>query len=178
VQAMPSARPHLPLEDALNTLELPPLRRQFITEFRMGRSYWFECSKCGYRAKVSGKADRGRDCFVQTIVCRDCKMLYDAVTRVRVAEATPRNGTFRAGEMRWGNSRGLSTDRRTTAPPSFQSVLNRLPATGMEGFKWLQFKLQCPISSFHRVESWNDPDRCPRCGLYLEKNALPYRIWE
>jgi hypothetical protein len=30
----------------------------------MGRSYWFECPKCGYRAKVSGRADRGLSFFV------------------------------------------------------------------------------------------------------------------
>ena len=24
----------------------------------MGRSYWFECSRCGYRAKASGRLDR------------------------------------------------------------------------------------------------------------------------
>jgi transcription elongation factor Elf1 len=54
----------------------------------MGRSYWFECARCGYRAKVSGRVDRGFNFFVQTIVCRDCKELYDAVTRIKVA-ATP-----------------------------------------------------------------------------------------
>jgi hypothetical protein len=50
----------------------------------MGRSFWFECSRCGYRATVSGGADRGRDLFVQTISCRDCRKLYDAVTRLRI----------------------------------------------------------------------------------------------
>jgi hypothetical protein len=52
----------------------------------MGRSYWFECPKCGYRAKVSGRADRGLTLFVQTILCSDCRQLYDAVTRLRVAD--------------------------------------------------------------------------------------------
>ena len=46
---------------------------------RMGRTYLFECSKCGYRARVSGGADRGRHVVVQTILCADCKELYDAV---------------------------------------------------------------------------------------------------
>ena len=59
----------------------------------MGRSYWFECAKCGYRAKVSGRADRGITFFVHTILCRDCRELYDAVTRLRLADE-------RAG---WGN---------------------------------------------------------------------------
>ena len=52
----------------------------------MGRSYWFECPKCGYRAKVSGRADRGLSFFVQTILCRDCRELYDAVIRLRVPD--------------------------------------------------------------------------------------------
>src|SRR5215831_14184587 len=52
----------------------------------VGRSYWFECSKCGYRTKVAGRADRGLSFFVQTIVCRDCKELYDAVSRVKVPD--------------------------------------------------------------------------------------------
>ena len=35
--------------------------------------------------KSSGRADRGLSFFVQTILCRDCRELYDAVTRLRVA---------------------------------------------------------------------------------------------
>src|ERR1700674_5874389 len=58
-------------------------------EFAMGRSYWFECPRCGYRAKVSGRADRGFNFSVQSIVCRDCKELYDAVTRARIPDQSP-----------------------------------------------------------------------------------------
>ena len=57
-------------------------------------------------------------------------------------------------------------------------MLNRLPTTGAKRFRWLQFKLQCPVSPHHRIESWNDPDKCPRCGVFLERNGLPFRIWE
>ncbi len=49
----------------------------------MGRSYWFECPKCGYRAQVSGRSDRGFTFCVQTVACRDCRELFDAVTAVR-----------------------------------------------------------------------------------------------
>lgn len=65
-----------------------------------------------------------------------------------------------------------------TTPLGFQAVLNRLPPTGAKRFKWLAFKPQCPVSAMHWVRSWNDPDRCPKCGVYLEKNALPYRLWD
>ena len=140
----------------------------------MGRSYWFECPKCGYRAKVSGRADRGLWFFVQTILCRDCRELYDAVVRLRVPDEL-------GG---WGNFGRLRKERLSralpgmTTPPSFQAVLNRLPSIGVKRFKWLAYNPQCPVSAIHRVRSWNDPDRCPKCGVYLEKGALPYRQWE
>jgi len=50
--------------------------------------------------------------------------------------------------------------------------------TGVKRFKWVTFEPQCPASPSHRIRLWNDPDRCPKCGIYLEKSALPYRLWE
>ena len=140
----------------------------------MGRSYWFECSKCGYRAKVSGRADRGLTFVVQTILCRDCKQLYDAVTRLRVPAKPDGLGSFAS----WRLARMLDAVRSSSSPPGFQSVLNRLPQTGVKRFRWVAFNLQCPVSALHRVRSWSDPDRCPKCGVYLEKGALPYRLWD
>ena len=143
-------------------------------EFAMGRSYWFECPRCGYRAKISGRADRGFNFSVQTILCRDCKELYDAVTRVR----TPVQAAVLRNVSRLGPAKSLNPQRTDARPPSFQSMLNRLPAAGVKRFRWLQFKLQCPVSPLHRIERWNEPDKCPRCGVYLEKHGLPFRIWE
>jgi ribosomal protein S27AE len=139
----------------------------------MGRSYWFECPRCGYRAKVSGREDRGLTFFVQTILCHDCRELYDAVTRLRVPDDSIGGGAL-AG-WRWGR---LNPKRSLSAPPSFQALLSRLPQTGVKRFRWLPFKLQCPVSAIHQVRSWKDPDKCPRCGVFLEKSALPYRLWE
>jgi len=142
----------------------------------MGRSYFFECSKCGYRARVSGRADRGLEFATQTIVCQDCKELFDAVTRLRV----PQEASF-VNSFRLGNStmlRPLFSPRHTSKPPAFQIVANRLPQFGAKQFKWLQFKLQCPASPLHRVESWSEPGKCPRCGVFLDRHALPYKIWE
>ena len=139
----------------------------------MGRSYWFECARCGYRAKVSGREDRGRTLFVQTVLCRDCRELYDAVTRLKVADDPVRFGNIAA--WRWA----MPDLRRTfSAPPAFQAVLSRLPQRGVKRFRWLPFKLQCPVSAIHQVRSWDDPDKCPRCGVFLEKSALPYRLWD
>ncbi len=137
----------------------------------MGRSYWFECSKCGYRTKVSGKGDRGLNFFVQTILCRDCKELYDAVTRLRVVEPRAQKNLSALSKA--------SKERLTLrVAPGFMAALNRLPLAGSNRLKWLDFKPKCPVSTLHRVQAWNEPGRCPRCGAYLERNAVPYRVWD
>jgi hypothetical protein len=142
----------------------------------MGRTYWFECSKCGYRAHVSGRPDRGLDLLVRTVACRECKALFDAVTRMRVAvDGRAGNGSKSLG---W---RPLKTPAPSTvakAPPRFDGALNRLPAVGARRFKWLDFKLRCPVSPLHHVQDWKDPGRCPRCGVLMDKNAVPFRIWD
>jgi hypothetical protein len=141
----------------------------------MGRSYQFECSKCGYRATVAGRADRGVDFFVQTLACHDCKALYDMVVRLKVPDDDKTHGllppVFRRNKF-------FLFQRNTNVPPDFETVLNRLPYRGVKHFKWLPFKLQCPHSAIHRVRAWNDPDRCPRCGVYMDRSALPFRIWD
>jgi hypothetical protein len=136
----------------------------------MGKSYWFECEKCGYRAKVAGRADQGLHVAVQTILCQDCKELYDAVTQIRVLEGSKMaiHGMLAAG----------SVINRVKRPPSFQWAVNRLQYNGEKLSEWLKFPVQCPVASFHKVRTWNDPDRCPRCGVHLEKSALAYRIWD
>jgi hypothetical protein len=140
----------------------------------MGRTYWFECSKCEYRAKVSGRAERGMNFFVQTIVCRDCRELYDAVTRLKVPDEPA---------LRLRRPFGLPRTRPSAQqvlknPPNFDAVLNRLPNTGVRRVRWQTFEIQCPVSYIHRVEVWNDPGRCPKCGVHLEKSYPPFRIWE
>jgi hypothetical protein len=142
----------------------------------MGRSYWFECAKCGYRARISGRADRGLNFFVQTIVCRDCKELYDAVTRIRIPDSKPAKLTGLWGK--WQHSGFLDRQSIPEKPPSFNSALNRLQYIGVQCFKWVHFKAQCPVASHHRVQNWNEPNKCPRCGSYLEKAAVPYRLWD
>jgi hypothetical protein len=143
----------------------------------MGRSYWFECSRCGYRAKVAGREDRGADFFVQTILCRDCRELYDAVTRTRVTDAS---GAGSLQNLSGGLRRSglFKLPGGPKAPPNFQSALNRLRHSGITHPQWARFEVRCPVSSGHLIEKWNEPGKCPRCGLVLEKNALPYRIWD
>ena|ERR1041384_2936237 len=141
----------------------------------MGRSYWFECGRCGYRAKVSGRADRGKDFFIQTILCRDCKQLYDAVTRIRFPKRPPAQAPAKVSGLL---PSGMAHPRAPKVPPPFESMLVRLPTIDLKRFRWVQFSLQCPVSSRHHVEAWNEPATCPRCGVYLERTALPYRLWD
>jgi hypothetical protein len=138
----------------------------------MGRTYWFECSKCGYRAKVAGRADRGLHMFVQTIICKDCRKLYDAVLRLRVPDEQDEN----RAELRKPSNTGLL--QSPAGPPTFESALNLLLYKGVPKQRWLKFNPQCPIAKWHKTKEWTDPGECPRCGLYLEKNPLAYRIWD
>lgn len=121
----------------------------------MGRTYLFECSKCGYRARVSGGADRGRHVLVQTILCADCKELYDGVIAFKPS--------FRR-------------DVDLKKPPRFMTLLNRLPPRGVR--PWIRFKLACPASLRHRFRLWKHPDKCPKCGTFLDPGAIPFRRWD
>ena len=136
----------------------------------MGKSYWFECEKCGYRAKVAGKADEGLHLTVQTVLCRDCKELYDAVIKLRAI-----NG---AQPTLHGMLSSATLKGETPRAPSFQWALNRLRYTGEKLLEWKKFPLQCPVSPLHKVRAWNDPDRCPRCGVHLERSAMAFRVWD
>jgi hypothetical protein len=141
----------------------------------MGRSYSYECERCGYRAKAVGRPDRGLDFFVQTILCRDCKEIYDAVTRVRIP-AEP--ASHLRAKMLMPGRPDAAIFRPPKRPPRLESVLSRLPHNHANGFKWVSFQPQCPVSAAHRVRAWTDPDKCPRCGLYLDKSAVPFGIWD
>ncbi len=132
----------------------------------MGRSYWFECARCGYRVVISGKPDRGHDFFAESISCSDCKKLYDAVVKLRVPVP------------RLKPALGAPKLPAKSPPPTFQAALTRLPVTGVGRHRWRIFKAVCPISQSHKVHAWRDPGPCPRCGNVMEKNPLPYRIWE
>jgi hypothetical protein len=61
----------------------------------VGRTYQFECPHCQYRAQVSGRPDDGVNCVIQTVVCRDCRALFDVFTRLR-----KRGSGLKAGSKR------------------------------------------------------------------------------
>ena len=122
----------------------------------MGRTYLFECSKCGYHARVAGGADEGEHFAVQTLACADCKLLHDVVVRFKISPWTANN--------------------LSSTAPKFAMALNRLPPRGVR--QWLKFKPACPVASWHRIRIWKRPDKCPKCGNFLEQNAIPFRIWD
>jgi len=121
----------------------------------MGRTYLFECSKCGYRARVSGGADEGQHVCLQTVLCADCKELYDAVIAFKPSTC-----------------KAILPD----IAPQFAILLNRLPPRGVR--QWHEFKPACPLSPRHRVRVWKQPDKCPKCGTYLDPSPTPFRRWD
>lgn len=128
----------------------------------MGRTYHFECPYCQYRAKVSGGADSGIHCEVQTVVCRDCRELFDVFTKVR----RPADGSSSAATKFPGFFR-----------PEIPPVILQGGISGQR-LIWEKFKPACPVDSKHFVEAWKDPGRCPHCGNFMEKNGLPFRLWD
>lgn len=143
----------------------------------MGRTYLFECTKCGLRAKVSGGPDRGHDFFIQTVHCPQCRRLYDVVTRSRVPAETARKLTgLRATPAAEGR---LRRSLRPPFPvPSFEALSNRLRQSAGRKCVWVDWPLQCPVSADHKVTAWNSPAPCPICGVFLERSALPFRVWD
>jgi endogenous inhibitor of DNA gyrase (YacG/DUF329 family) len=45
----------------------------------MGTTYLFSCTKCEYKAKSSGQLDWGEAMVVRPFICKDCKIVVDAV---------------------------------------------------------------------------------------------------
>ena len=143
----------------------------------MGRSYWFQCPRCGYNAKVCGRADRGLNFFVQTITCHECRALYDAVVRLKVPDERRLLGNrLDKNALKRSPLNGAGYAQRVA--PNMQSVMMTLAYTGVKRFKWLDFRLLCPVSPRHEIETWNDPGKCPKCGIFLEKSVIPFKVWD
>jgi len=137
----------------------------------VGRTYIFECPHCLYRTQVSGGADAGLHCAVQTVVCRDCRELFDVLTRIRRrAGAPPKPAKFPGFERQEIPPVIL----RETPAPAKRFKLAPKPAPLI----WQDLPLACPAWPKHFVEPWQDPGRCPRCGSFMEKNGLPFRLWD
>jgi len=138
----------------------------------MGRTYLFECAKCGYCVTVAGGVTQGLHLIVQTIHCLDCRELYDAVTELKVP-ATPAN------LARWKLKPTLfDTGPTDQKPPTFEAALNQLIVGSGKRFRWVKFKLVCPASGLHRVRPWQQPGKCPKCGVFLDGGGTPFTVWD
>jgi hypothetical protein len=135
----------------------------------MARSFHFECARCRYQARVTGGADRGAHCFTQTVVCLDCRQLFDVPVRLRVAldEFALRARLNR----RLYPTRPLELDRPV---PGWNLRLARNPGKT----RWASVKLRCPNLAWHRVQPWNQPGPCPRCANLIEGTLTPWRLWD
>ena len=138
----------------------------------MGRTYQFECPKCEYRTRVSGGRDAGLLVKVQTIHCADCKALYDAVIAVK-QPVTPE-----PEEAPDDEPAAAPVPPKTPRAPSFAVALDRLPPPNLKNTEWAKFPTACPVSPLHKIKVWKQPGKCPRCGVYLEPGALPFRLWD
>ena len=147
----------------IRRLEIAPAPVYFKA---VGRTYIFECPQCQYRAKLSGGADSGVHCDVQTVVCRDCRELFDVFTRVRQRSDAVAEIKFPAFY------------RPEIPPVILRDNSSRANGNPPRRLIWTKLVLACPVKPKHRVEVWNDPGRCPRCGNFLEKHGLPFRRWD
>jgi len=131
---------------------------------RMGKSYLHECLKCGYRAVVAGGGTEGNDVKVQTFRCRDCRTLQDCVIALR------RNARLRLGTA--------LPPPAPPPPPRVEAAINRLPCSPGEPREWTEYLPRCAVDPTHRIEPWQAPGRCPRCGCYMDRGPIPYRVWD
>ena len=132
----------------------------------VGKTYLFECPLCQYRVKISGGADSGWHCEIQTVICHDCRELYDVFTRQR----------RRVDSVDLVRFPGFY---RPEIPPAILGESSVNPAAEPPPqLVWRDLPLACPMDPKHAVEPWKDPGRCPRCGNFLEKNGFPFRIWD
>lgn len=139
----------------------------------MGRTYLFECAKCGYHAKVAGGAERGQQLRVQTIHCLDCRELRDVVTALRRPDSEARN------PPQWKlKPTAFEPLTANEPPPALATALNFLAVRPGQAFRWVQYRLECPTAAWHRIRPWKQPGKCPKCGVFLDGSATPFTAWD
>jgi len=139
----------------------------------MGRSYLFECAKCGYQTAVAGGNESGLQVVVQTIQCLDCRALHDTVIELKVP-TTPT-----VTHKRWKlKPTPFDSNPCEEKPPALAEALNRLVIGSGKRFRWVKYKLACPVSDRHRIREWRQPGKCPKCGVFLDGGGMPFKTWD
>lgn len=138
----------------------------------MGKTFHFDCPHCHYQTRVSGGADEGVSCRVQTVVCLDCRELFDVFTRVRQRQHPVLT------QRTLMNSEIIIPPALLVEQPVREFSVSPVPRSAPTPTFWAELKMVCPIVKTHRIEPWRDPGRCPRCGNFIEKNGFPWKIWD
>jgi hypothetical protein len=120
----------------------------------MGRTFIFDCEKCGYQARAAGGLAEGLDVVAQTVHCTDCRALYDAVTAIRVP-----------------------IEESHSRAPRLEEIIARLQLTDRDSLRWQHFEPACPVAADHEVQEWRHPGKCPLCATFMEPSGLPFRVW-
>jgi hypothetical protein len=138
----------------------------------MGRTYLFECAKCGYHTTVAGGSESGLQLAVQTIHCLDCRDLHDAITGLKLPTAGNdlKRWKFKPSPFATGPSEAQ--------PPKLGDALTFLVIGTGQRFRWMRYQLACPISVRHRIRRWQQPGKCPKCGVYLDGSGTPFQVWD
>jgi hypothetical protein len=63
-------------------------------------------------------------------------------------------------------------------PPTFAAALNCLVVGDERSYRWVQYKIACPISTRHRIRPWKQPGKCPKCGVFLDGSGTPFKAWD
>jgi len=117
--------------------------------------------------------ERGPQLVVQTIHCLECRELHDAVIELKVPAAPA------AKLSRWKlKPTPFDSDPGDEKPPTFAAALHHLVVGRDQSFHWMKFKLVCPVSPRHRLRVWQQPGKCPRCGIFLDGSGTPFKVWD
>ena len=122
----------------------------------MGTRYHFSCDRCKYEAMVSGGNDMGLTFRSTTIICQDCKLLFDVTTSDQL-----NNDSTDQSELVLvcpGPSSAVSGDFKTV-----EEYFQTFAATEESGER---------SNSHHRVCKWKHPGPCPKCGQELIRGKL------
>lgn len=138
----------------------------------MGRTYLFECAKCNYRIAVAGGTEHGPQLAVQTVHCLDCRELHDAVTERKVPATATNLGRWKLKPT------PFCPEPSDEKAPTFAVALNDLIIGRGQNFRWVKYKLSCPVSARHRVRVWKQPGKCPKCGNFLDGSGTPFKVWD
>jgi hypothetical protein len=151
--------------------------------------YRFDCQKCNYSARACGGEVMGRGFLARTIICLDCREIYDVVSALtRPCQGLP-------SELIGGNDRrpvvvppsqlAVIADQlnllTTVLPAARKLVLYResaVPFANLMTPHSVKIRLLCPVNSQHRIRLWKESTTCPRCHDILVRSPIPYRIWD